>query len=257
MNNQTKFYWIILNDSIKTKKIKKLLLSLIPKNWILDFEKSEFVFVIGGDGTVLRNKHFYFNKKIVPINGGNLGYYSYFNEKNLSKNFSDIFKENNFYRPIIIEIFLKNKIFFALNEILIRANKILEIKIYLDNIFIENFKGSGLLISTPLGSTGHSKNLNGAIISPNIDAIQLIEVEPLTQKKYISVKSPMILNCETKIKLDSRANDNVFVIIDGEVINIDFQKISFIKACKSNFFLFKPNQKKQYWKKIRNSFVRD
>lgn len=254
---KNKYFWILESGSVKSDTMKKNFLNHIPKDWILDFEKSEYIFVFGGDGTFLRNKHLYKDKKIIPINAGNLGYFSYFCNSNLKFIFDKIINDKNFVKIEQIEIDINGKKYFAINEILIRSEVVLNLKIYLNSILLENFKGTGLMFSTPYGSTAHSKNAGGSIISPNINAIQMIEIEPLTQKKYNSLKSPLILDLSTTIKLMSTKNEKANIIIDGRIESEKLNDLCLIKSSYSDFYIFKPNDKKSYWKKLRDSFVRD
>lgn len=122
---------------------------------------------------------------------------------------------------------------------------------------MQNFKGTGLLISTPLGSTAHAKNAGGAILVPNLALFQLLEIEPLTQKNYHSLKSPLVLDCERIIILKAKKNNHANIIADGIKLPEQFEFYLKIQAKHAPFFLFKPNYNQNYLKKIRNSFIKD
>lgn len=251
-----KFFWIIDNGSEKAKSLHKHLLNLIPNDWTLDKDKSEYVFIIGGDGTFLRNKEDYLNKKIIAINGGNLGFYAYFKKNNLNTIIKKIENKYNYINPAKIELYCNDKTFWGLNEILIKSDKVLNAKIYVNGVLLENFKGSGLLFATPLGSTAHAKNVGGAIVSYDLDVMQMIEIEPLTQKRYSSLQAPIILEKSSilKIKID---DPDFKIIIDGQIVSNGLFNECTIKMKMSDFSLFKPNHKKEYFKKLRDSFVKD
>ncbi|MCF0217928.1 MAG: NAD(+)/NADH kinase [Malacoplasma sp.] len=250
-------YWIVDNGSAKAKSIRKQFEALIPKNWTIEDQNFEYLFVIGGDGTFLRNKALYSNKKIVAINGGNFGYYSYFNVRNIKQIFSKISNDSFFYHPLEIEITIDNQTYFCINEVLIRSDVVFKTDIYLNNQLLEFFKGSGILVATPLGSTAHAKNVGGAIINPNLAAIQFIEIEPITQKSYSSLKSPLILGIDTKIVLKAKDNCRAFILLDGIKINKVFDSELIIKASYAKFKMFKPDCNQHYIKKLRESFIRD
>ena len=83
MNN----YLIILSDTSKTQKTKAKLESLFDSTWKTNPKKPDYIFIIGADGTFLKtlNKLNKFkNARVIPINGGTIGLYSYFNTKNLN-----------------------------------------------------------------------------------------------------------------------------------------------------------------------------
>lgn len=250
-------FLIIDNGSTKALNLRKKIESLVPSDWEYNENDYEYVLVIGGDGTFLRNKNMYYDKKVVAINGGNLGYYSYFDSKNLKSIFSKINNDNLFFSPLEIFVETNNNSYSCINELLIRSNKVLNANVFINNVLLEKFKGTGLMICTPLGSTAHAKNAGGAILDPNLDIIQFIEIEPLTQKKYSSLKSPLVLKFDNKIVLKSKSNSNNFIILDGETIEEKFDNNLSISFNYAKFKLFKPDCKKRYLKKLRDSFVED
>ncbi|MDE5545357.1 MAG: NAD(+)/NADH kinase [Malacoplasma sp.] len=250
-------YLIIDNNSPKSLLLRKKIENLAPSDWEYSETDYEYIFIVGGDGTFLRNRYKYIDKKIVAINGGNLGYYSYFNVSNLKTIFKKVIDQRYFFQPLTIDITINNKNYFCINEVLIRSDKVLETQVFINNVLLENYKGTGILVSTPLGSTGHAKNSGGAIVDPNLDLVQFIEIEPLTQKKYSSLKSPFILSSENKIVLKSKKESPASIILDGEKIEDNFVNNLVIRFNYAKFKMFKPDCKKNYLKKLRDSFVRD
>lgn len=57
----------------------------------------------------------------------------------------------------------------------------------------ERFRGDGLCVSTPSGSTAYNKALGGAIIHPSISAIQVAEMASINNRVFRTVGSPLIL----------------------------------------------------------------
>lgn len=255
---ENKSFWIIDNGSSKSLSLKNELIHILSKSgWILDEKNSEFIFVIGGDGTFLKNVNNYSNKKIVAINGGNLGYYSHFNKENLKKIINHISRENNFRNLLCLKLSINNNEYKSLNEILIRSNHTLNTNIYIYKQKLEFFKGTGLMISTPMGSTAHSKNAGGAIIYQLENLIQLLEIHPITQKKYSTLKSPLILDSNVEIQLKSNIKNSANIIIDGKEIVDQFVDNLLITTECTNFKVYSPTLPKVYIKKLRNSFVRE
>ena len=69
----------------------------------------------------------------------------------------------------------------ALNEATIkRVSKTLKADVYIRDQFFESFKGDGLCVSTPTGSTAYSKSLGGAVIHPRLKALQMTEIASIT-----------------------------------------------------------------------------
>lgn len=113
------------------------------------------------------------------------------------------------------------------------------------------------MISTPMGSTAHNKNAGGAIIYQLENIIQLLEIHPLTQKKYSSLKSPLILDANVDIQLKSNIKNFANIIIDGKEIEETFVDNLLITTKYTDFKVYSPKLPKVYIKKLRNSFVRD
>lgn len=252
-------FLVITNDSKKSFLLKQELLELLKINkWVLNEKDYDYVFVIGGDGTFLRSVDRYFDKRIIPINGGNLGYYSFFNAINLKDILKYIFDEKNYIHPNTINAVVGNDKYIALNEIILRGDTSLILDIKINDIHYEKFRGTGLMVSTPLGSTAHAKSANGAVILPTLDLIQLIELEPITQKEYLSLKSPFILASNTIINFKCADHCSVSaIIVDGILQPKEFvDSEMLIKSSKANFLLFNINSEEVYLNKLKNSFIR-
>lgn len=65
----------------------------------------------------------------------------------------------------------------ALNEATIkRLSKTMVADIIINNVPFERFRGDGISVSTPTGSTAYNKSLGGAVLHPTIEAMQIVEV---------------------------------------------------------------------------------
>jgi NAD+ kinase len=174
--------------------------------------------VVGGDGTLVRTLKNYYDKpvRIICVNTGNVGFYSKFTNKDIEKFDDLITKNSNYIKPCILEITSNSKTTYAINEVVIQSLNTVETDIEIDNIFYERFKGTGILVCTKTGSTAQAKTNNGAIIAPNVNAIQLVELAPTIHANKTTITSPLILDDKTKIKLSYfKFNQRTDVITDG------------------------------------------
>ena len=57
----------------------------------------------------------------------------------------------------------------------------------------ERFRGDGLCISTPSGSTAYNKALGGALIHPSLEAMQIAEIASINNRVFRTVGSPLVL----------------------------------------------------------------
>src|SRR5690625_2100148 len=70
-----------------------------------------------------------------------------------------------------IDVSINNQTTFqCLNEATIRSSiiKSIVMDIFIDDEYFETFRGDGLIVSTPTGSTGYNKSTDGAVIDPKI-----------------------------------------------------------------------------------------
>src|SRR5699024_1966082 len=93
--------------------------------------------------------------------------------------------------------------FYCLNELSLRSTiiKTIVIDVYIDDMHFETFRGDGLIVATPTGSTGYNKSTNGAVIDPLIPSFQVTELASLNNNKYRTLGSSFVLSKGRKIDL--------------------------------------------------------
>ena len=244
--NNNKEKSIEVEEKLK-KDLKKLGLEVVDENYDLAIS-------IGGDGTFLKmvNKtNFKEDIYYVGINTGTLGFLQELTTEDYKKFLDDIINniltmEETFLEEI--NVIAKNNTyhFLALNEVVIRRKdlKVLESKIKVDDVLLEDFAGDGLLISTNVGSTAYNLSLGGSIIDKNITALSLTPIAPLRSKMYQNLNNSIILSKERIIELEPK-HENLMLTIDGinkeidDVIKIQVKisehKIKCLKGSNDNF----------------------
>ncbi len=156
--------------------------------------------VLGGDGTFLKcaNALATYDIPLLSINiGGNLGFLT--QEKNVlfDKSFIEILEndeyiidfrnrlncsvlvnETNFKKKIIKSYDALNDFYFkSVEEDISPTN---QIQIEIDNEKVNEYKGDGLIISTSTGSTAYSMAAGGPIVHPDIDAMIINPICPMS-----------------------------------------------------------------------------
>lgn len=232
--------------------------------FIRDDNNPDIVFSFGGDGTMLGAIHKYKanldNIKFVGVNTGNLGFFTDFKIEELSKVCNMILNDEyrlNSYN--LLEYTLKSKDYefsgIAVNEIAI-TNPIhtQNIDVYINEKHFETFRGTGLLISPPTGSTAYNKSLGGSVIDPLIKAIQLTEFAPISNRVFRSLSSPLVLSESSKIELKFKENENIYISVDGKFIA--FNNLNKVDAKLSNQTVkFIEKQDTEFFDKVKRSFI--
>lgn len=224
----------------------------------------DIVFSFGGDGTMLGAIHKYKNYldtvKFVGINTGRLGFFTDFKIDELDKVISMIKKDEyrvNSYN--LLEYILKSKDYelsgYAVNDIAI-TNPIHTqiIDVYINEKHFETFRGTGLLISPPTGSTAYNKSLGGSIIDPHIKAIQLTEFAPINNRVIRNLSSPLVLSEKSKIALKFEENENIFISVDGKFLA--FNHLTEVNAKLSDTTVkFIEKMDTEFFDKVRRAFI--
>ncbi|MCS7180096.1 MAG: hypothetical protein NZ891_01920, partial [bacterium] len=109
---------------------------------------------------------------------------------------------------------------------------------YIENEKILNFRGDGIIISTPTGSTAHSLSAGGPIISPDINCFLLTPFCPYT----LTIR-PLIISSEKKLQIKIYPEGKIigdgqdeFEIKENEIIEIKKSKMKANLILEDNFF---------------------
>lgn len=152
--------------------------------------EADFVFSLGGDGTLLRaaRKIDFADKPILGINLGTLGYLTQADKEHVSRAVDRIFDgEYHIEQRMTLKakiIDADGKLIFtdtALNDIAItRAflSSLVRLRMYINDEFVDSISGDGLIIATPTGSTAYSMSAGGPLVDPLLNNIILTPICP-------------------------------------------------------------------------------
>ncbi len=156
--------------------------------------------VLGGDGTLLRAARNIMDSKI-PLLGINLGTLGYLAEVESSCAGEAI--ERLFADRYVREerMMLTGKIIaggaeerqYALNDIVISrcgTLQILNVRIYVNDRFLNDYCADGVIVATPTGSTGYNLSAGGPIVEPSASLLLLTPICPHTLNSRSIVFSP-------------------------------------------------------------------
>ncbi len=156
--------------------------------------------VLGGDGTFLKcaNALTDYDIPLLSINiGGNLGFLTQEKDFLLDKSFIEILENEeytiDFRNRLNCDVCMSGtnpgekiiKSYDALNDFYFKSveediSPTNQIQIEIDNEKVNEYKGDGLIISTSTGSTAYSMAAGGPIVHPNIDAMIINPICPMS-----------------------------------------------------------------------------
>ncbi|GGE77207.1 NAD kinase [Priestia taiwanensis] len=158
-----------------------------------------------------------------------------------------------------IEVMLDDHSSFrCLNECSVRSSiiKTFVIDVFVDDLHFETFRGDGLVISTPTGSTAYNKSLNGAVVDPQLPCFQVSEVASLNNNTYRTLGSSFILsgNRILTLKVQQDGNDYPIIGMDNEAIAIRHTKDIRIRLSEKPIKTIKLKNN-SYWEKVKRTFL--
>ncbi|WP_067727524.1 NAD kinase [Oceanobacillus damuensis] len=229
-----------------------------------DHKNASIIVSIGGDGEFLqavRKTGFRQDCIYVGItHEGKSGLYCDFNIDHFDEMLHSLQHEELEVRrfPIIKTKVNDGTAFYCLNEVSIRSTivKTIVIDVQIDGQHFETFRGDGLIVATPTGSTGYTKSARGAVIDPLIACYQVSEVASLNNNQYRTLGSSFILNKNRQLKLDliPYGNDHPIISLDNEALPI--RKIQSIEVSMDDSVIKTVKLKNNtYWDRVKRTFL--
>ncbi len=221
-------------------------------------DKVDVILVLGGDGTFLTVAKLV-DKRPVPLLGVNFGTLGFLTEipldeieESLERLLRGEFVVEN--RPVIrVKVLRRNghiSIYRCVNEVAVKRDtlaRIIEIEVRADGDYVTTFRGDGVIIATPTGSTAYSLSAGGPILMPTLSAMLLTPICPHT----LTLR-PLVL--EGKICLTARLktkSETVMVIFDGQE-GIELREGDVIEITRSPYdLLILRDPKKSYYQTLR------
>lgn len=141
---------------------------------------------IGGDGTFIHSSHLAakYDKEILGINAGNLGFLAGLEKQELSliKNIINGKYYIDERMMLCCEHYENDKLVskhHCLNDVVVSrgtAFRMCDISVKCDGKDVNDYYGDGIIIATPTGSTAYSLSSGGPVVEPTIESIILTPV---------------------------------------------------------------------------------
>ncbi len=187
-------------------------------------EMADMIVAIGGDGTLLSAARVVGDSgvPILAVNLGSLGFITAITLEELYPVMERIvageceFDERMMLVSHVHRMGERVANYSVLNDVVINKGalaKIIDIRAYVDDLYLSTFKADGLIISTPTGSTAYSLSAGGPIVYPTMNCILLTPICPHTlTNRPLVVPDDMVIKAELK----SQETD-VLLTLDGQV----------------------------------------
>lgn len=261
-----KFVIVSRGDERSDKIKEKMKTHLTDFSLIYDVDNPDLVISVGGDGTFLEAFRRYIDKlqktAFIGVHTGHLGFYADWTSDEVEKLVIEIARTPF---QVVEYPLLKVEIEFnsgektieglALNETTIKTMEgsvVFDVQIRGEHF--ETFRGDGLCISTPSGSTAYNKALGGGIIHPSLEAIQVTEMASINNRVFRTIGSPLILPKHHNCVLRPLREKSFIIAIDHITKTYSNVKSIECRVAKERvrFVRYRPFP---FWNRVRDSFV--
>ncbi len=186
----------------------------------------DILITIGGDGTLLSGFHRYAHQldaiRFIGVHTGRLGFYTDWREyelESLVESLKNDDGESVSYPLLDVTVIYEGdraeNNFLALNESTVqKVGGTLVSDVYIDDVHFERFRGDGICVSTPTGSTGYSKSVGGAVLHPRIEALQMSEIASINNRVYRTLSSPLVIAKDEEIIIKAINSDELLLTMD-------------------------------------------
>jgi NAD+ kinase len=164
---------------------------------------ADLIVTVGGDGTVLKTCMSIPNSEtpILAVNMGRRGYLTEVDPENAMPAIDSFLKgtcktEERVKLSATIE---GETTIDGLNEVVITSgtpSKMLHFSVSIDRSQLLEFRGDGLIVSTPTGSTAYSLSAGGPVVDNSVEAFVLTFICPLEHL------TPLIVSMDNRIKVE-------------------------------------------------------
>jgi len=217
--------------------------------------QSQIIICLGGDGTFLKvaRKAYITGNPMLGINLGSLGFLTEIDKNEIDSAVEHLLSGNyEIEERIMLDAVITrdgnvigNGV--ALNDVVISRgsfSRILHVKTYINNMFVDNFPGDGLIVSSPTGSTAYSLSAGGPIVEPDTDLIIVTPICP-----HILYSRPFVTTADRAVEavIDENFTYEAMVTIDGQKgfkirggdkveVKKSVHKVKLIRINSRNFF---------------------
>jgi NAD+ kinase len=184
--------------------------------------RADLLITFGGDGTLLSVARYAPNG--VPVIGVNMGTLGFLTEVQVEE-FPEILEmvlagkhiaEERVTFDVVVEGPEREKrTYRVLNDATINKSalaRIVEVRVTVSGQFVSTFRGDGLIVSTPTGSTAYNLSAGGPIVYPTMGAVIITPICP-----HMLSNRPIVLPDTLAIEVGIvTKNQEIFLTLDGQ-----------------------------------------
>jgi NAD+ kinase len=186
--------------------------------------QADLLITFGGDGTLLSvARHAPEHVPIIGVNMGTLGFLTEIRVEEFPTVLDRVLEGNYFVEPrVTFSVSVSgpdrdsSRRYRVLNDVAINKSavaRIIEMRVSVAGLFVSTFRGDGLIVATPTGSTAYNLSAGGPIIYPTMGAVVITPICP-----HMLTNRPIVLPDELDIEISLATPDarDIYLTLDGQ-----------------------------------------
>lgn len=188
----------------------------------IDQTAFDMVLTFGGDGTIIHTASHFLESQtpLLGINLGTVGFLSNLEVEEIETFLPALIagdyelEERTVLEAEICEGDNQRGPYYCINELCIKSPKahMMDFQVVIGGELHSRFRGDGMLVSTPTGSTAYALSAGGPVIDPELEVLLLT---PLVS--YLLSKKPLVLAGRHEVCLYGEREQEALISIDGRI----------------------------------------
>ena len=184
-------------------------------------ESLDLVFVLGGDGTMLRASKMYPGRVLVGVNLGRVGFMSGMRPEEIESGVEKILDGGlhvQEYRMLETRISGEDEPRLAVNDaVLIKKlpHQIASVEVSVAGEALFSYQCDGLVAATPLGSTAYALSAGGPLISGDVPCYVLVPIAP-----HSLISRPLVLGEDQVVDLTITERPSLVSVDGGDPVEV-------------------------------------
>ena len=218
-------------------------------------EDLDLVFVLGGDGTMLRASRMYPGRVLLGVNLGTLGFMSGMRPEELESGVDKVLNgeiQVQEYRMLEARVASEDRVCMAVNDAVLvkkHPHHITSVEVIVGGEALATLRCDGFVAATPLGSTAYALSAGGPIIAGDVECYVLVPIAPhslLTRPLVLGQDQVAELRVKEPGALLSVDGDDPEEIPDGERVRFGLSRKS-VKIGRTDEW--------SWWRAVRKTFL--
>jgi NAD+ kinase len=184
----------------------------------------DLLITFGGDGTLLSvARHAPEHVPVIGVNMGTLGFLTEIRVEEFPEILDRALEGHYLVEPrAAFSVSVSGpghdsaKTYRVLNDVAINKSavaRIIEMRVSVAGLFVSSFRGDGLIVATPTGSTAYNLSAGGPIIYPTMGAVVITPICP-----HMLTNRPLVLPDELDVEIGLITTDarDIYLTLDGQ-----------------------------------------